>query len=93
MPEAVPALVSALILVVFFCLLYWMVTRTADAVARLERKLNALLKHSGLDITTIAREEAQVLVRAGKKVEAIQLYREYTGVGLAEAKAAVERLQ
>ena len=74
-------------------LAYWMVARTADAVARVERKLSALLKHSGLDIATIAGQEAQVLARAGRKMEAIKLYREYTGVGLAEAKAAVERLQ
>jgi ribosomal protein L7/L12 len=70
-----------------------MIAQTKEAVTRVERKLSALLKHSGLDIATIAGQEAQVLVRAGRKMEAIKLYREYTGVGLAEAKGAVERLQ
>lgn len=31
------------------------------------------------------------LVKAGKMIEAIKAYRERTGMGLAEAKAAVER--
>jgi ribosomal protein L7/L12 len=30
---------------------------------------------------------------AGRKIEAIKLYREQTGVGLAGAKAAIERLE
>ncbi|MGV3756642.1 MAG: ribosomal protein L7/L12 [Verrucomicrobiota bacterium] len=32
-------------------------------------------------------------VRAGNKIEAIKLYREYTGAGLAEAKEAVEKIE
>jgi ribosomal protein L7/L12 len=36
--------------------------------------------------------DVQVLVSQGKKIEAIKMYRELTGVGLAEAKLAVERL-
>jgi ribosomal protein L7/L12 len=37
-------------------------------------------------------DEARRLVAAGRKIEAIKIYREATGTGLAEAKAAVERL-
>ena len=33
------------------------------------------------------------LVQADKKIQAIKLYRELTGVGLAEAKDAVEQLE
>lgn len=33
------------------------------------------------------------LIAAGQKIEAIKLLREQTGLGLAEAKAAVERLE
>ena len=36
--------------------------------------------------------EVQVLVTQGQKIQAIKLYRERTGSGLAEAKAAVDRL-
>ena len=39
-----------------------------------------------------ASEEVAALVRAGKKLEAIKRYREQTGMGLAEAKAAVDAL-
>ncbi|SDT46257.1 ribosomal protein L7/L12 [Microlunatus soli] len=37
-------------------------------------------------------DEVLRLVREGKKIRAIKVYRELTGVGLAEAKAAVEGL-
>ncbi|MFD1273494.1 ribosomal protein L7/L12 [Streptomyces kaempferi] len=33
------------------------------------------------------------LVRDGKKIQAIKEYREFTGVGLKEAKDAVERME
>jgi ribosomal protein L7/L12 len=33
------------------------------------------------------------LLKAGRKIEAIKIFREQTGFGLAEAKAAVERLE
>jgi ribosomal protein L7/L12 len=33
------------------------------------------------------------LIQSGDKIQAIKLYRELTGVGLAEAKDAVERLE
>jgi len=35
----------------------------------------------------------QTLMKMGKKIEAIKVYRQLTGVGLAEAKAAVERME
>lgn len=37
--------------------------------------------------------ELRSLLSSGRKIEAIKLYRERTGVGLAEAKSAVEALQ
>ena len=36
--------------------------------------------------------QLQDLLAAGRKIEAIKLYREHTGAGLAEAKDAVEAL-
>ena len=72
--------------------LFWHVIKTSASMGRLERKIDALLKHSGIDLTAAAMREAQALVKAGRKIEAIKLYRELTGVGLAEAKDAVEKL-
>jgi len=40
-----------------------------------------------------AEESIHELLAAGRKIEAIKLYREHTGAGLAEAKAAVEAIQ
>lgn len=39
------------------------------------------------------RERIMVLLRAGRKIHAIKLYREVTGAGLREAKDAVENLE
>lgn len=41
----------------------------------------------------IDNEEIRALVRADRKIEAIKLVRERTGLGLAEAKDAVEALE
>lgn len=79
----------------FFGLLvavFWLVAKINASVARQERKVDALLKHSGVDVSSLAAHEAEALARAGRKIEAIKVYRELTGAGLAEAKAAVEKL-
>jgi ribosomal protein L7/L12 len=41
-------------------------------------------------LTDQQRQAIEAAIFAGNKIEAIKLYREATGVGLAEAKAAVE---
>lgn len=68
-------------------------TELTRRLNRLEDKVDLLLKHEGLEEPPLPRQDEVVaLVRAGKKIEAIKVYREATGVGLAEAKNAVERL-
>lgn len=64
---------------------------------RVERKLDAIIKH--LDIRTddppldeLCGPDIQVLLASGKKIEAIKLYRERTGVGLKEAKDFIDGL-
>jgi hypothetical protein len=66
---------------------------STTSTARLERKLDMLLRNSGIDFPSAATAEARALVKAGKKIEAIKAYREITGCGLAEAKSRVESLQ
>ncbi|OYN92011.1 ribosomal protein L7/L12 [Parenemella sanctibonifatiensis] len=72
-----------------------------DQVADLRRRVRSqqhlidqLAQHVGLDLGTIdpyaVSQEVRDLVAQGKKIEAIKLYREQTGVGLADAKRAVE---
>ncbi|MEU6140230.1 ribosomal protein L7/L12 [Streptomyces sp. NPDC047081] len=68
------------------------ISRADQRVARVERKLDLILGHLGLREDEPWSAEVADLVRAGKKIEAIKMYREATGVGLKEAKDAVEKL-
>lgn len=70
----------------------FLVMRAAAVTSRLERKLDLLLRHTGVDLPAVAVAEATALMKAGKKIDAIKAYRELTGCGLAEAKAKVESL-
>lgn len=67
---------------------------------RLERKVDFLLRELNLvekeeatlpDFGPVLTEVAE-LVRQNRKIEAIKLYREMTGVSLREAKEIVDRL-
>ena len=69
---------------------WWTLT---DRVGRIERKLNALLRHHGVDPTRglpLSDRVKQLADDPALKIEAIKVYREETGEGLAEAKEAVE---
>lgn len=59
---------------------------------RLERKVDLILKHLGLDANQDVNSQVKELILAGQKIQAIKLYREQTGVGLKEAKDYVESL-
>jgi hypothetical protein len=66
---------------------------TTARIGRVERKLNALLRHHGVDPTQGSPVSDRVKQLAGdpsRKIEAIRVYREETGAELAEAKEAVE---
>ncbi|MFF9688466.1 hypothetical protein [Streptomyces sp. NPDC014623] len=62
-------------------------------MARLERKLDLVLRHSGIQDDDPVVAEVAALVRAGREIPAIKKYREATGAGLLEAKEAVDRLK
>jgi hypothetical protein len=63
---------------------------------RLEKKVDLILKHLGLDYVEqtpncpLSPEVQEVARDPGRKIQAIKLHREQTGVGLREAKDAVE---
>jgi ribosomal protein L7/L12 len=92
MPETVLGGVTGLTLGVVLVLLL-RGSATSARVARIERKLDLLLKHSGVDVAGADGEAIATLIREGKKIEAIKLYREMSGCGLAEAKAHVDSLE
>lgn len=61
-------------------------------IAVIEVKLNAIATHLGIDPNSALKAEVASLARAGKKVEAVALYRSHTGEDLASATAYVDRL-
>ncbi|MGQ5577072.1 hypothetical protein [Streptomyces sp. ECR3.8] len=67
-------------------------TRSDRRGARVERKLDAVMRHLGLEEEVPRKDEILALVRDGKQVQAIKLYREATGAGLVEAKQAVDAM-
>jgi ribosomal protein L7/L12 len=89
MPEQSAAWLSMFLLVLVIVAL-WAVARIDAVVRRAERKLDILMKCSGYNPTQIATLEAQALVRAGRKAEAVRVYRELTGASRAEAVATIE---
>lgn len=46
-----------------------------------------------LDARLLRRDDVASLLQAGKKINAIKIYREDTGASLADAKAAIERME
>jgi large subunit ribosomal protein L7/L12 len=66
----------------------------------LENQVAYLFRHLGLDpadaVPTASGElapEVVALINSGNKIQAIKAHRERTGLGLAEAKDAVERFE
>jgi hypothetical protein len=58
---------------------------------RLERKLNLIIQHLGIELPDKLSERVKELARdPAKKIYAIKVQREETGAGLKEAKDAVE---
>jgi Ribosomal protein L7/L12 C-terminal domain len=61
-------------------------------LARLERKVDALLKKFEVNPDAEVDADVLALVREGHRIEAIKRLRERTGVGLKEAKEYVDQL-
>ncbi|ABU60418.1 ribosomal protein L7/L12 [Roseiflexus castenholzii] len=63
----------------------------------LERKVDFLLQHLHLEYQEeepglMVRPQIEALLKQGKQIEAIKLYRLETGLGLKEAKDAIEKI-
>jgi hypothetical protein len=85
-----------LVLVTCFAILLVVLVTCGTIITRIrgvERKLNALLRHHGVDPTLglpLSDRVKEIATDPSRKIEAIKVYRDETGVGLAEAKEAVE---
>ena len=61
---------------------------------RVERKLDLVLQHLGVDeLPPAGLEKVRDQLRQGRKIQAGKVYREFTGAGLKEANDAVERIE
>lgn len=68
--------------------------QSARQLRRLEDKVNLLVEQAGLAPPVDPElEPVRRLAQQGEKIRAIKLHRELTGSGLAEAKAAVDRME
>lgn len=54
---------------------------------------NTISRLTELDARLVRRDEVMHLLQSGQKIKAIKMYREDTGASLADAKAAVERME
>ncbi|MDI3421156.1 hypothetical protein [Streptomyces luteolus] len=70
------------------------VKRVEARTARVERKLDLIIEHLGVDAGGLMPDLAPVhaLLAEGKEVQAVKAYRQITGVGLKEAADEVRRL-
>lgn len=67
-------------------------SKSSGEMARLDRKLNRILEHLGLDVLEPFETEIWNISQTQGKIAAIKEYRERTGAGLAQAKADVEAI-
>ncbi len=72
---------------------FWNLLKVTDQIERLNLKVEALLNQSGVDVTELANQKAAELLKSGDRIGAIKIYRQLTGVGVAEANATVEGFQ
>ena len=88
---ALIAIVLVLQLIILFSL-RTVARRTDLRLPRIEGKLNQIHQHLGIQFEDKAGEMVRPLLLAGQKVEAIKEYRRITGVGLKDAKEAVDAI-
>jgi len=74
------------------------VLQLRSRVNELEDRLKFIYRHLGIEYADpnsdpVLAPRIQEALRSGNKIEAIKIYRELTGVGLAEAKQAIDRAE
>ena len=92
-------LIALIGLAVILCIVYSlafrlieMKNRMGPLLYRVDAKLDLLLKQASIKFDPYANLPREIVdaVQAGRKIQAIKLYRESTGVGLKEAKDFIE---
>ena len=86
------------IIVVLFCILYSAIAKVQNDVRRIDVKLDRIAHHIGLPkpsmdlIDDELKDELQILVAEGDKVQAIKRLKDTTGIDLREAKDFIDSL-
>jgi ribosomal protein L7/L12 len=80
------------VLIVLGFYLYSQFEEYRRRVRFLEVKIDALIKHTGIefDDRTLLPVEVHKAIKAGQRLKAIRLYRKITGAGLKEASEIVD---
>ena len=66
--------------------------RLTTQVSAMQRQLDLVMAHLGIEPVEPVHTEVAGHIMAGRKISAVKVYREQTGVGLAEAKREVEAM-
>ena len=79
---------------IFFGKSYWynVDEATQASLSRLERKLNLVLDYLEIDYTGYS-EQVKHLIMQGQKLQAMQIYKEETGLDLRKVKEPIERIE
>jgi len=90
----IPALVIGIGIALLFIRLSAL-ERRLDRLSRLEAKLDALLGHEGISFDPLrdVPPDVQDALHQGQRILAIKRLREATGLGLKEAKEAVDEMR
>lgn len=88
-------LICALIILTIMALKPWLSRERAGAMEKdmFGKGQNFSARLDEFDARLVRRDEVRSLLNARRKIEAIKVYREDTGASLADAKAAVERIE
>jgi ribosomal protein L7/L12 len=95
MAELSGAALLAVILIAVMLFRLSVLEKRVSALAILDGKLDALLKHAGIEYNPYDNlpEDVVQAIQRGEKILAIKHYREATGAGLREAKEFIEEVQ
>lgn len=98
-PNGLPMEIVLLVLVILSILLQ-LALRSGENdknLGRIERKLDAIIKHMCIEIPNglqiLSEETRRIAEDPSRKIEAIKRLREETGMGLREAKDLIEEYQ
>lgn len=84
-------LIISMILIICLCFMPY-ISQLSEDVKRMNRTLDKLVKHLGVEIYSNIDDELRDIIKNGRKIKAIKRYREHTGLGLKESKEYIDNI-